>query len=367
MKEYRIIISGGGTGGHIYPALAIAGELKKRIPGCNLLFVGASGRMEMEKMPAAGYRIVGLPVTGFPRKPGFSYFVFLYHLLQSMVRARKIIREFCPDLAVGVGGYASGPLIRAAFSAGIPALIQEQNSYAGMTNKLLGKKAACICVAYEGMERFFPKEKIVFTGNPVRENLLTGESGHEEAYAFFNIPENRKVLLITGGSLGARSINDAVLHNLELIQNSGVSVIWQTGSYYFKEMVEKTKGRLPENISIHQFLNRMDLAYKAADLVIARAGAGTISELCLVGKPAILVPSPNVAEDHQTHNALALVKKKAAILVSDQKIKEELFPGAFGLIQNEGELRTMSEHIRKLARPDAAGKIADEAIKLIRV
>lgn len=366
MKEYRIIISGGGTGGHIYPALAIAGELKKRLPGCAFLFVGATGRMEMEKVPAAGYRIVGLPVMGFPRKPGFSYFVFLCRLLQSMAGARKIIREFRPDVAIGVGGYASGPLIRAAFSAGIPTLIQEQNSYAGITNKLLGKRAGCICVAYEGMERFFPKEKIVFTGNPVRENLLVEDSGREEACAFFNIPGNRKVLLITGGSLGARSINDAVLHNLELIKNSDVSVIWQTGSYYYNEMVEKTKGGLPDNISMHQFLNRMEMAYKAAALVIARAGAGTISELCLVGKPAILVPSPNVAEDHQTRNALALVKKEAAILVNDQKIKEELFPCAFELINNEEKLRTMSENIRKLAKPGAAGEIADEVIKLIR-
>lgn len=364
MKPQRIIISGGGTGGHIFPALAIAGELRNRFPGCDILFVGASGRMEMEKVPAAGFRVIGLPVIGFPRKPGIDMFRFFVRLIKSMVKARKIIREFKPEVVVGVGGYASGPVLRAAVSRKIPALIQEQNSFAGMTNKLLGKKVDRICVAYEGMERFFPAHKIRLTGNPVRQNLLSGNVGREQARVMFNLPGEGEVMLITGGSLGARSLNEAVLSGLGRIRESGVSVIWQTGTYYYDEMIRKSEGILPVNVHIHRFVTRMDLAYEASDLVISRAGAGTISELCLVGKPVILVPSPNVAEDHQTKNALVLVRKEAAVMVHDGDAGEKLFQEAFGLLNDPGRLKTMSQNIRLLALPDATSEIADEIVKL---
>lgn len=365
MEELRVIISGGGTGGHIFPALAIAGELKNRFPHCELLFVGAQGRMEMEKVPAAGFPIVGLPVMGFPRKPGLNTFRFFVQLFQSMLKARKVVRDFRPHVVVGVGGYASGPLLRAAVSRGIPALIQEQNSYAGITNKLLGKKANRICVAYEGMERFFPGEKIVFTGNPVRQNLLDGAAKKEEALDFFNIPSGRKVMLMVGGSLGARTLNNAVLQNLEQIRQSELEIIWQTGSLYFEEMKQKTEGILPSNLHLHQFLNRMDLAYAAADVVVSRAGAGTISELCLVGKPVVLVPSPNVAEDHQTKNAQALADKQAAVMVRDHEIGEKLISEIASLIADEARMTALSENIRKLARPEATRRIVDEVLKLI--
>lgn len=365
MEELRVIISGGGTGGHIFPALAIAGELKNRFPHCELLFVGALGRMEMEKVPAAGFPIVGLPVMGFPRKPGLNTFRFFVQLFQSMRKARKVVRDFRPHVVVGVGGYASGPLLRAAVSRGIPALIQEQNSYAGITNKLLGKKANRICVAYEGMERFFPREKLVFTGNPVRQNLLDRAAEKGEALAFFSISSGRKVMLIVGGSLGARTLNNAVLQNLEQIRQSELEIIWQTGSLYFEEMKQKTEGILPPNLHLHQFLNRMDLAYAAADVVVSRAGAGTISELCLVGKPVVLVPSPNVAEDHQTKNAQALVDKQAAVLVRDHEIGEKLMSEIASLAADEARMTALSENIRKLARPEATRRIVDEVLKLI--
>ena len=365
MKNLKVIISGGGTGGHIFPALSIAGEIKKRFPECEILFVGASGRMEMEKVPAAGFRIIGLPVIGFPRKPGVQTFRFFVRLFQSMIQARRIVREFNPDIAIGVGGYASGPLLRAAVARKIPALIQEQNSYAGITNKLLGKKVQSVCVAYEGMERFFPKEKIVLTGNPVRPNLLNMTASKEQALKYFEIPEESKVVLIVGGSLGARSINNAVLKNIDTIAASGIHVIWQTGSYYYGEMVEKTKHKLPENIQIHRFLNDMEMAYTAADVIVSRAGAGTISELCLVGKPVILVPSPNVAEDHQTRNALALVKKEAAILIKDDTIGSQLFEEAFGLLNNPARMESLGKNIKKLALPNATSQIVDEALRIM--
>ena len=365
MEKLRIIISGGGTGGHIFPALSIAGEFKKRFPDCDIRFVGAQGRMEMEKVPAAGFPIIGLPVIGFPRKPGLSYVRFVVKLLQSMMIARKIVREFRPHIAIGVGGYASGPLLRAALSRNIPALIQEQNSLAGKTNRWLGKKVGCICVAYEDMERFFPKEKIVLTGNPVRSNLFITGPPKEEALSWFHLTPEQKTVLLTGGSLGARSLNNAVLLNLEMIGNAGFSLIWQTGSYYYKEMVEKTKGILPPNIRILEFIDRMDLAYTAADVIIARAGAGTISELCLVGKPVILVPSPNVAEDHQTRNAMALIAKEAAILTGDDEIGDKLFPAVKNLLNNPATMKSLSENIHKMALPGATSQIVDEALKLI--
>jgi UDP-N-acetylglucosamine--N-acetylmuramyl-(pentapeptide) pyrophosphoryl-undecaprenol N-acetylglucosamine transferase len=366
MDKLKIIISGGGTGGHIFPAVSIAGEFKARFPGCEILFVGATGRMEMEKVPKAGYKITGLPVMGFPRKPGFNTLLFVFRFLQSMIKARSIVNSFQPDIAIGVGGYASGPLLRAAIAHKIPSLIQEQNSFAGKTNKWLSKEAGCICVAYEGMERYFPEEKLVLTGNPVRENLFSEVHSREEALAWFKLPLNGKTLLITGGSLGARSLNNAVLHNLERFRDSGYSVIWQTGSFYFEEMVEKTKGNLPDTFRILQFIDRMDLAYAASDMVVSRAGAGTISELCLAGKPVILVPSPNVAEDHQTKNAMSLVQKGAAVLIKDSEIEDRLFTEISALLINPLRMNELSINIRHMAKPDATSRIVDEALKLIK-
>jgi UDP-N-acetylglucosamine--N-acetylmuramyl-(pentapeptide) pyrophosphoryl-undecaprenol N-acetylglucosamine transferase len=366
MDNLKVIISGGGTGGHIFPALSIAGEIRKRFPESEILFVGATGRMEMEKVPAAGYRIIGLPVIGMPRKPGLSTVKFLFRLAKSMVMARQIIREFKPDLAIGVGGYASGPLLRAAVAKNVPALIQEQNSYAGVTNKFLGKKVQCICVAYEGMERFFPADKIILTGNPVRQAMLNITATQAEAWKHYNLNPENKTILITGGSLGARSLNNAVLANLDMIRESDVQIIWQTGSIYYEEMVERTNGVLPENLQIHKFLNNMELAYTAADVVVSRAGAGTISELCLVGKPCILVPSPNVAEDHQTRNAMALVEKDAAVLVRDDQIGQNLFIEMISLIGDTNRMNLLKRNIKKLALPEATVRIVDEAIRLIK-
>ncbi len=365
MTIKKVILSGGGTGGHIYPALSIANEIRKRYPNAEILFVGASGRMEMEKIPAAGYKIVGLPVIGFPRKPSLKIFTFFKNLMKSASMADKIVKEFKPEIAIGVGGYASGPLLRAATKSKIPTLIQEQNSYAGITNKILGKQVNKICVAYDRMERYFPSKKIVFTGNPVRENLLTNLQNKEEAREYFGLPGNIKVVLIIGGSLGARSINNAVLKNLEQITESGVQVIWQTGAYYFEQIQNETKNNKPGNLQIHQFLSRMDFAYSAADVVISRAGAGTISELCLVGKPAILVPSPNVSEDHQTKNAMALVEKDAAVMLTDKEIDEKLFQVAFDMVTNNELCQLMATNIRTLAKPEATKTIVDEVEKLI--
>jgi len=323
--------------------------------------------MEMEKVPAAGYPITGLPVMGFPRKPGILMVKFFIMLFRSMVEARRIIRRFNPDLAIGVGGYASGPILRAAIARKVPALIQEQNSFAGKTNKILGKKVDRICVAYEGMERFFPGEKIILTGNPVRQNLLNPGASREEALAWFGFSPEEEVLLILGGSLGARSLNNAVLKNLNVVRKAPFRVIWQTGSLYYEEMVEKTRENRPGNLRIHRFLDRMEMAYLAADMVISRAGAGTISELCLVGKPAILVPSPNVAEDHQTRNARALQEKDAAILIRDGEIDEKLFPAAVSLMNDKERLAQLSENIRRMALPGATAGIVDEALKLLNV
>ncbi len=365
MKIERVIISGGGTGGHIFPALAIAGEIGKRYPDAEILFVGALGRMEMERVPAAGYKIVGLPVMGFPRKPGIKMFTFFVRLLKSANLARQIVRDFKPQVAIGVGGYASGPLLRAAAQRNIPTLIQEQNSYAGITNKLLGKKVQKICVAYEKMENYFPKDKIVITGNPVRDNLIEQLKNKTAANQYFGLQASDKVILIVGGSLGARSINNSVLNHVEEIDKSGTKVIWQTGSVYFDEIQSKLKENKPENLQVHQFISRMDLAYSAADVIISRAGAGTISELCLVGKPVILVPSPNVAEDHQTKNAMDLAKKKAAVMIPDNLLDSRLFSEVFSLMNNEEKRKTLSAKIKSLAKPDATKQIVDEVEKLI--
>lgn len=366
MKINRVIISGGGTGGHIFPAISIANEIRKRYADAEILFVGAIDRMEMEKVPAAGYKIIGLPVMGFPRKPGMKMFTFFKKLYQSSAMAKKIVRDFKPEIAIGVGGYASGPLLRAAASAKIPTLIQEQNSYAGITNKLLSKKVKTICVAYDKMERFFPKHKIVFTGNPVRENLVKNVSNKAEALKFYGLNAIERVVLVTGGSLGARSLNNAMLKNLEIIAKSGIQVIWQTGAIYFDIISNEIKENKPENLHVYQFLSQMDLAYAAADLVISRAGASTISELCIVGKPAILIPSPNVAEDHQTKNAMALVEKEAAIMLTDNEIDLKLFPVTLRLVKDEERCNIMAANIKSLAMPDATKAIVDEVEKIIK-
>ena len=362
----KIIISGGGTGGHIFPAVAIANEIRSRYPDSEILFVGALGRMEMERVPAAGYKIIGLPVMGFPRKPSLKIFMFFIKLLKSNAMARKIIREFKPQLAIGVGGYASGPTLRAASQKKIPCLLQEQNSYAGITNKLLSKKANKICVAYENMQKYFPAEKIVLTGNPVRKNLLNALHNKQKALDNFQLNNNQKVILIIGGSLGARSINNAVLNSVDFIKTHNVQVIWQTGAYYFEKIVEQLNGKKPANLQIHKFISQMDLAYSASDLVISRAGAGTISELCLIGKPVILVPSPNVAEDHQTKNAMALVEKEAAVMIRDHEIENTLLQKAFELVNDEPKNASLSEKIKLLAKPNATIEIVNEAENLLR-
>lgn len=364
-NKHRIIISGGGTGGHIFPALSIANALKAIDSSFEILFVGALGRMEMEKVPAAGYKIIGLPIMGFQRKLTLRNFVVLFKLFISLNKARKLIKEFKPSVVIGVGGYASGPVLRIANKMGIPTLIQEQNSYAGVTNKLLAQKVKKICVAYEGMEKYFPADKIILTGNPVRQDLTSSLKKNEEAYNYFKITPDKKTLLILGGSLGARTINQSLLINLQILVESGIQVIWQTGSYYYEQIKEESKEQLGEHIQIHAFLSRMDLAYSVADLVISRAGAGTISELCIVSKPVILVPSPNVAEDHQTKNAMALVKKNAAIMVTDAEAPEKLVKQALDTINDPRQLQLLADHIGKLALPDAAKNIANEVLKLI--
>lgn len=362
----KVIISGGGTGGHIFPALSIANALKRLNKDIEILFVGAEGKMEMEKVPEAGYKIVGLPVRGLQRKLTLNNLRVLWNLWRSLKKAKRVVREFKPDVVVGVGGYASGPIGKVATNAGIPLVLQEQNSYAGVTNKLLARKAAKICVAYEGMERFFPKEKIIFTGNPVRKDLLNAVSERAEGIAFYGLNTNKKTVLVTGGSLGAGSINKAMVRWLEKIAGwKDVQVIWQCGSYYHKELEEQLKGRMPENVKFMPFLKRMDLAYACADLVVARAGAGTISELCLLGKAVVLVPSPNVAEDHQTKNAMALVNKQAAVMVKDAEVVERLGEVMERLLQDDGERKNLSEHILTLAMTDSDEVIAREILKIM--
>jgi len=355
----RVIISGGGTGGHIFPAISIANAIKARYPEVEILFVGAENRMEMERVPAAGYKIIGLPIAGFDRKNLFRNIGVLIKLQKSLSLARKVIRDFKPEIVIGVGGYASGPTLKAANRMHIPTLLQEQNSYAGVTNKLLAKKAAKICVAYDGMEQFFPKEKIVLTGNPVRE--LKVENGElKMAYEYFKLNPNKKTLLIVGGSLGARTINQSMIKSLEKITNSDVQFIWQTGKYYYEEIVHRAP------FTVHPFISRMDLAYSVADLIISRAGAGSISEFCMLGKPVILVPSPNVAEDHQTKNAMSLVNKNAAVMIADKDAEDQLVDKALELIHNDSELQSLSANILKLALPDAANSIVDEIEKILK-
>ncbi len=356
------LISGGGTGGHIFPAISIANALRKEDPQCKILFVGALGRMEMERVPQAGYDIVGLPVRGFDRKHLFRNISVLYDLFKSMRQAKKIIKEFRPDAGVGVGGYASGAAMKVAARMGIPILLQEQNGFAGVTNKMLRNDASVICVAYEGMERFFPKEKIILTGNPVRQNLEGGS--REEAAEHFHLRTDKKTLLIIGGSLGARTINESIIAALPQLQKADIQVIWQTGKTYYPKCKAAAEAVQGDWLLCTDFLSRMDLAYAIADVVISRAGASSISELCLLGKPSILVPSPNVAEDHQTHNAMALVNKDAAILVKDVEAQQMLVPTALALIQNEERLKTLHENILTLAQRNSAERIAKEVIRL---
>ncbi|MDR1678165.1 MAG: undecaprenyldiphospho-muramoylpentapeptide beta-N-acetylglucosaminyltransferase [Prevotellaceae bacterium] len=376
----KFIISGGGTGGHIFPAISIANALKAKLPESEILFVGAEGRMEMERVPAAGYKIIGLPMMGLERKNMLKNFKVLYRSAKSLLKARKIIKEFKPDVAVGVGGYASGAVLQAANWAGVPTVLQEQNSYAGVTNKLLAKRAKKICVAYEGMERFFPKENIILTGNPVRQDLTAGLDKKAEAYEYFGFSPDKKTILVVGGSLGARTINQSILELMKneewRMKNQNIQIIWQTGKFYFGNIknelkpVDKEQGEqfftLNSSFLITEFVSRMDLAYAIADLVISRAGASSISELCLLKKPVILVPSPNVSEDHQTQNALALVRKDAAIMVKDAEAVEKLIPEALQLIADDKKLASLAENIEKLAQHDSANRIADEIIKLIK-
>ena len=364
----RVIISGGGTGGHIFPAISIANAVRERWHDADILFVGAEDRMEMERVPAAGYTIVGLPVAGFDRKNMLKNVPVAFKLLKSMKRARKIVTDFKPDIAVGVGGYASGPILKAASAKGVPTLIQEQNSYAGVTNKMLAKKAATICVAYEGMEKFFPKEKIVLTGNPCRQDLLLSIENRLEGYAFFQLDPTKKTILMLGGSLGARTLNESIVASFPTLSLAeDVQVIWQCGKYYYKEMMQlQVEGKIPANVHLFDFVSRMDWAYAVADLVISRAGAGSISEFCLLGKAVVLVPSPNVAEDHQTKNAQALVTTDAAVMVSDVLAPDLLFDVALSLIQNNEQLKSLRSQIAKLAQHDSAKRIVDEIEKIVR-
>ena len=364
-KEIRVIVSGGGTGGHIFPAVSIANAVRQLRPDAKILFIGAQGRMEMQRVPAAGYDIKGLPIRGFFRplwKPANVGVAMDY--LRSKWLAKKLLREFRPDVAVGVGGYASSAALSAANSLGIPTLIQEQNSYAGLANKQLAAKAEKICVAYDGMERFFPKEKIMLTGNPVRQSLLDTTLSREDAVRSLGFNPDKKVILLVGGSLGARTINESVMQHLDLVEQSGVQFVWQTGKYYYADLQQQLKNRNLPNLKVTDFITDMGTAYRAADLVISRAGASSISEFCLIGKPVVLVPSPNVAEDHQTKNALALADRDAALYVKDAEAPAALLQLAVDTVNDDARLKSLSENILQLALPDSAEIIAKEVIKL---
>lgn len=361
MKLYKFIISGGGTGGHIYPAIAIANELKSRYPDAEFLFVGAKDRMEMEKVPQAGYKIEGLWISGLQRSLSFKNLMFPFKLISSMIKSRSIIKKFKPDVAIGTGGYASAPLLRVASNRGIPCLIQEQNSHAGITNKWLSRKVRRICTAYEGMEMFFPSEKIVLTGNPVRQDLLDISNKRGEAQIFFKLENDKKTLLVLGGSLGSKKINELMDNSLDFFREENIQVIWQCGKFYEEIYRQKAKG----SIQVHAFLNRMDLAYAAADIIISRSGALSVSELCLVGKPVLFIPSPNVAEDHQTKNALSISEKNAAILLRESEADKSFEAVFSGLLEDTMMQQRLSENIKKLAKPNATRDIVAEIEKLI--
>lgn len=364
MAKLKVIISGGGTGGHIFPAIAIANAIKKQKPDTEFLFVGALGRMEMTKVPEAGFEIIGLPIMGLQRKLTLKNLKFPIMLLKSAQKAKKIVKEFQPDLAIGVGGYASGPLLRAAKKAGVKTLLQEQNSYAGLTNKVLGKKADKICVAYSGMEMFFPKDKIVLTGNPVRSEVIKLDGKKERALEFFKLQPGKKTLLIVGGSLGAWSINEGIENSLEKFEKAGIQVVWQTGKLFHNRAKAAAKGK-ESWLVVTEFIKRMDLGYAVADLVVSRAGALAVSELCLVKKPAVFVPLPSAAEDHQTKNAKVLTTLNAAHLVADSEVRDVLGNKVLELINNEEELERLSKNISPLGYHDAADIIANEGLKLI--
>lgn len=367
LEHLRVIISGGGTGGHVFPAIAIANAIKKRVPTATILFVGAKGRMEMEKVPAAGYHILGLNISGLQRRITWKNLLVPFKLIDSLIRAKNIVKRFKPDVVVGVGGYASGPMLRAAASLGVPTVIQEQNSYPGLTNKILAKKANKICVAYDGMDRFFPKEKIFLTGNPVRQDILSLEGKKEEALEYFQLSPQKRVLLIIGGSLGARSINESVTDHLKLFAYNDLQVIWQTGKGYYSQAESIGKGFEKLGVRIYPFISRMDLAYAAADLVVSRAGAISVSEICAARIPAILVPSPNVAEDHQTKNALALVNFQAASLVKDVEVKQHLGPVVMELFKDEDRMHRYKEKMASFAYRDSADMIAGVILSVVKL
>jgi len=360
----RVIIGGGGTGGHIFPAISIANALRAADKDIDILFVGALGKIEMDKVPEAGYKIIGLPVAGFQRKLSFKSITFFFKLWQSMRMSKKIIKDFNPNVAVGVGGYASGPILKAAARKNIKLVIQEQNSYAGVTNKILARSASKICVAYDGMERFFPKEKIIYTGNPVRKDIVNITALKEPSIAHFGLNPNKQTILILGGSLGARTVNNSIIASLDKIPDN-VQVLWQCGKLYYAEMKTRLEESGKKNIVLKEFIREMDQAFCLADLIISRAGAGTLSELAIVGKAVILVPSPNVAEDHQTKNALALVNKFAAIMVKDVDSSEKLIDTAIALMNNTEQRELLSKNLKKLAITDSADRIAKEILSLI--
>lgn len=363
MEKKKFILSGGGTGGHIYPAIAIANELKERFPDSEILFVGASDKMEMQKVPQAGYKIIGLWIAGIQRKLTLDNALFPIKLMSSLIKSRSIIKDFKPDAVIGTGGFASGPLLRAAAGMGVPTVIQEQNSYPGITNKWLSKKAKKICVAYDNLERFFPAEKIVFTGNPVRSDILDVEGNRKEATERFELDPNKKTLLVLGGSLGSRRINQLIAKELTWLLAQNVQVIWQCGKFYFEEYQHYGD---KENVKVLSFIDRMDLVYAAADVVISRSGASSVSELCLVGKPVIFIPSPNVAEDHQTKNAQAIVDKEGALLLKEAQLDTQFQPVFSDLISNEEKQQKLGENIKKLAKANATKDIVEEIVKLIK-
>jgi UDP-N-acetylglucosamine--N-acetylmuramyl-(pentapeptide) pyrophosphoryl-undecaprenol N-acetylglucosamine transferase len=365
-EKLKIIISGGGTGGHIFPAISIANAVREKNPGAEILFVGAKGRMEMEKVPAAGYPIIGLWISGLQRRLTWKNLLFPFKVISSLIKSSAILRSFRPDVAVGVGGYASGPLIRAAAAKGIPTLIQEQNSYPGITNKMLASKVDRICVAYEGMERFFPASKIILTGNPVRQEIENTAAGREEACKYFSLDPSRKTVLVIGGSLGALSINSAVMNGLQKLHDNGLQMIWQTGNFFYETAAKAVILLEDKGIRAYRFIERMDLAYAAADLIVSRAGAIALSELCIIGKPSIVVPSPYVAEDHQTKNAKALASRDAAIIVSDKDTESQLLSSIVALVTDEQKMKSLGENMTSLAQRNAASAIADIVMKLAK-
>ncbi len=366
MSQFKVIVSGGGTGGHIFPAIAIANAIKEKYPDTKILFVGALGRMEMEKVPAAGYEIIGLPIMGLQRRLTLQNLKFPFKLLASMRKAKKIVKNFKPDVVVGVGGYASGPLLKAATKLGVPALVQEQNSYPGITNKLLASKVQKLCVAYDDMDRFFPKEKLMLTGNPVRQDIKNLEAKRARGIEHFGLDENKKIVLVVGGSLGARTINHAIDAGIEEIAKNDIQLVWQTGKLYVDEAAKAVANYGEEGIKTMPFISKMDYAYAVADVVVSRAGAMSVSELSIAAKPTIFVPLPSAAEDHQTKNAMALVNHKAALLVKDEEAQEKLIPTLIDLVKDEEEQQRIASNVAKLAFTNSANIIADEVIKLIK-